>query len=571
MTTEEIQALVIKPLNETAIRRGVYHSRRLRFHNDANLTYYDSVATYLPDFLLWVSKLLPADKYDRFKSLISYPLPTNELTESIWKNLARVFEGENRTIDIKVEDKSILEKFRGFFDNDDFQTKIFRTLQGDVDAVVICDMPQEGGDPYYYFVGSSSLIDISVNDDDEVEYVIFEDGAKNVVSMDDEWIRVFDGTRRDQLILLREVPNPIGETPARMIWQDRMESDNNINHKSPITSVLGELDKLLFDMVSRDYAEMYGKYPILATYDIEQPFTGEPSEQKSAKEGIGKQFLGAGSIVSSPPPTSKEEPDLNVNAVKFINADPEVLKFINLRIKEDWDRIFKSVVGDSGEVRNDAAKNEKQIESGFESKQDVITKIKYQFEEVNEWVIRTMCRMAFRDEFKDVECDYGTQFYLTDEYALLNSLAEAKDKKVPDAIISDITRQYFETKYRTDSETKKRMKIVLDIDPFPSKSIDDVFMIYQANPLLVGDDNMFIKLHLDALLQRFERENIPLVQFGNQFEYYRKIEIINETIRGYYAKQEGNTGKQKRKIPDQRGISGVLPSEGGGRNSDGQS
>ena len=162
MTTEEIQALVIKPLNETAIRRGVYHSRRLRFHNDANLTYYDSVATYLPDFLLWVSKLLPADKYDRFKSLISYPLPTNELTESIWKNLARVFEGENRTIDIKVEDKSILEKFRGFFDNDDFQTKIFRTLQGDVDAVVICDMPQEGGDPYYYFVGSRLLFPLSL-------------------------------------------------------------------------------------------------------------------------------------------------------------------------------------------------------------------------------------------------------------------------------------------------------------------------------------------------------------------------------------------------------------------------
>ena len=571
MTTEEIQALVIRPRNEAAIRNGVYHSRRLRFHNDANLTYYNSVATYLPDFLLWVSKLLPADKYDRFTNLISYPLPTNELTESIWKNLARVFEGENRTIDIKVEDKSLLEKFKKFFDNDDFQTRMFRTLQGDVDAVVICDMPEEGGDPYYYFVGSSSLVDISVDDDDRVEYIIFEDGIGNLVSMDDDWIRVFNCERRDKLVLLREVPNPIGETPARMIWQDRLGSDNNVNHKSPITSVLGEMDKLLFDMVSRDYAEMYGKYPILATYDIEQSLTGEPSEQKYGKEGIGRQFLGAGSIVSSPPPTSKEEPDLNVNAVKFVNADPEILKFINLRIKEDWDKIFKSVVGDSGEVRNDAAKNEKQIESGFESKQDVITKIKYQFEKVNEWVIKTLCRMAFRNGFKDVECDYGTQFYLTDEYALLNSLSTAKEKKVPDAIISDITRQYFETKYRTDSETKKRMKIVLDIDPFPAKSIDDVFSIYQSNPLLVGDDNMFIKLHLDALLQRFERENIPLVQFGNQYEYYRKIEIINETIRGYYANQKGNPGEQEREVSDQRGIGGFLPSEGGGRDSVGPS
>ncbi|MCK9220212.1 MAG: hypothetical protein M0P47_09210 [Bacteroidales bacterium] len=551
MTISEIQALVTKPRSETAIRRGIVHSRRLRFHNDATLCYNDATATYLPDFIWWVEKLLPADKSERFKQLINYPLPTNELTESIWKNLARVFEGENRTIDIKLSDKSLLADFKTFFDNDDFQLKAFRALQGDVDSVVVCDMPQDTGKPYYYFIGTSSLIDISVDCDDNVEYVIYEDGEGHIVSMDKEWIRVFNGERRDVLKLIREVPNPIGRVPAHMLWRERLTNDNEVNRKSPITSVLGELDKLLFDMVSRDYAEMYGKYPILATYDIEKEYEGDPGDQKKKKEGIGKDFLGAGAVITSPPPTSKEDPDLNVNAVKFVNADPEILKFINTRIKEDWDRIFKSVVGDSGEVRNDAAKNEKQIESGFESKQDVITKIKYQFEEINEWVIETLCLMAYGEGFLNVEVDYGTQFYLTDEYALLNSLSLAKEKRVPDAIISDITRQYFETKYRADSETKKRMKIVLDLDPLPSKSIEDVFTIYSVNPGLIGDDNMFIKLHLDALLQRFERENVPLTQFGNQFEYYEKINIINQTIRGYAKPETANIGQQEQPVQNQ--------------------
>ncbi len=535
MEISQIQALVTKPRNASAIQRGLIHSRRLKFHNDATLNYYDALGTYLYEFLQWVKGLLPADKYDRFAQLITYPVPTNELVENIWKNLARVFEGENRTIDISFKDKSLLARFRSFFDNDDFQAKVFRAIQSDIDSVLVCD--SNGTTPYFYIVPTSSLIDLEV-DGENVVYVIFEDGNGHVISIDSQYIRVFDGTKRDKLVLLKESAHGLPYAPAHMLWHERLTSVNDVNRKSPITSILGDLDRLLFDIVSRNYAEMYGKFPILSAYSVEIEFEGDKSDQRDYREGAGKKFLGPGSIVTSPPPTSKDEPDLNTNPVKFINADPEILKFIDRRINEDKDRIFKSVVGDSGEVRNDAAKNEKQIESGFESKQDVINKLKYQFEEIHEWTVKTLCLMQFDDDFIRAEVDYGSQFYLTDEYALLDSLADAKDNRVPDAVVSDITRQYFETKYRADSQTKKRMKIVLDLDPFPSKSIEDVWAIYKETPALIGDENMWVKMHLDGLLQRFERENVPLVEFGNQFEYYEKINIINKTIRGYASKQE---------------------------------
>jgi hypothetical protein len=540
MKVSEIQALVVKPRNASAIQRGLIHSRRLRFHSDATLNYYDALGTYLQDFLTWVGNLLPSDKFDRFKQLLTYPLATNELLENIWKNLARVFEGENRTIDIKFSDKSYLQEFRTFFDNDDFQLKAFRAVQSDIDSVMVCDLPSDGGFPYFYFIPTSSLVDIDT-DGNEVLYVIFRDGENHIVSMDSEYTRVFDAKNLQNLRLIREASNPIGRTPARMVWSERLTTDNDINRKSPITSILGDLDKLLFNIVSREYAEMYGKFPILSAYNVETEFQGNRADQKQNKEGEGKKFLGPGSIVTSTPPTSKDDPDLNVNPVRFINADPEILRFIDSRINDDKDKVFKSVVGDSGEVRNDAAKNEKQIESGFESRQDVINKLKYQFEELHEWAVKTMSQMAYGDAFLGCEVDYGSQFYLTDEYALLDSLSVAKDKRVPDAVVSDITRQYFETKYRADSQTKKRMKIVLDLDPFPSKSIEDVWGIYKESPVLIGDENMQIKMHLDALLQRFERENVPLVDFGNQFEYYEKINIINKTIRGYvndFSKQK---------------------------------
>jgi len=549
MKISQIQALVTKPRNASAIQRGVIHSRRLRFHNDATLSYYDALGTYLHDFLRWVKELLPADKYDRFTKLITYPVATNELVENIWKNLARVFEGENRTIDVKFDDKSLLVDFKKFFDNSDFQKKMFQAIQSDIDSVVVCDFPVEGGNPYYYIVPSTSLIDVDT-DGDDVIYVIFEDGNGDIVSMDAEFTRVFDGKDRNNLKLISESPNVVGETTARMIWCEPLTSENPINRKSPMSSVLGDLDRLLFDCVSRDYAEMYGKFPILVSYDIDETYTGGKSDQRNMKEGAGKQFLGPGSITTTPMPSSKDEPDLNTNAVRFVNADPDILKFIDQRLTADKDRIFKSVVGDSGEVRNDAAKNDKQLDSVFESKQDVINKLKHPLEEIHEWVIETLCKMAYGDRFLDCEVDYGSQFYLTDEYTLLAKLAEAKYRKSPDAVISDITHQYFETKYRADSETKKRMKIVLDLDPFPSKNIDEVYVIFSTSPDLVGLENMWVKMHMDALLQRFERENVPLTQFGNQFEYYEKIEIINKTIRGYAKGNKIDTGQQRQPVPN---------------------
>lgn len=546
MQQSEVKKLVMAPKNGNSVMRGRLHARRLRFHNDATLSYYDSVGSYLYEFLLWVKGILPADKYDRFCQLVTYPLPTNELVESIYKTLARVFEGENRIIDVKLSEPSLSADWREFFDNDDFQRKAFEAMQNCIDTIVVCDAPieqtTEYPEPYYYMVSIDRVIDLDVEGDDLL-YVIFDAGNGKTVAIDTQFTRVFTG-ERDRLRLVSEVEHGLGYAPANMLWGEKLTATSDINRKSPITSVLGELDKYLFNLISREYAEMYGKYPIVVSYDVEQEFKGADSDNKNAKQGVGSSLLGAGSILTYPAPSSKDEPDLNGNAVRFISAEPQVLAFIDRRLREDKDKIYKSVVGDSGEMRNDAAKNEKQIESGFESKQDVITRIKYNLEEIHEWVIKTMCKMRYGDRFLEGEVDYGTQFYLTSEYDLLNAMSVAKDKKVPDVVISDITRQYFETKYRTDSQTKERMKIVMDIDPFPSKSINEVWEIYKLSPNLIGDENMMVKIYLDSLLQRFERENMPLQMFANQYEYSQKIEIINQTIRGYVKTSKINFGQQ---------------------------
>lgn len=546
------QAEVIKrlehPLNNGAITRGIMHGERLRFHSDVILSLSDTVGGYLPAFKKWVNELLPEDKYDRFLQLLTFPLPTNELVDSIYKNLARVFEGENKVVDISLKDETKAEAFEETFCHEDFIKKAFRAIKANIDTVIVCDAPAEQNgttpEPYYYFVDISNVIDISVTDD-EITFIAYKNG-EIVVVLDDEFVRTYshiDGKYR----LLTETANMLKKVPARMLWSDKLRTDNDINAKSPLTPVLGKLDKLLFDMVSRDYAEMYGKYPILVSYEIATDYS--TGKKDATNKGKGNHLLGAGSNIENPAPTGKDEPDLNLNAVRFVNADPAVLKFIDDRIKSDADGIFTSVVGTGGEPVNDQAKNQKQIQAGFESKLDVLTKLKYNFEEAEEWLVETLAEMQFGAEFGSCEIDYGTEFYLVTSNEILTDICESKSKGAPDGVVMDMTQRYFNAKYKTDEDSRKRAEILRDLDPFPSSTTKEIFELYKLNPALVGVDKMYLKVHFEELVQRFERENVPLVNFGTVYDYREKIQVITAKLLQYVT-ENNDTSKQETQLPN---------------------
>lgn len=541
MLAEEVLKRIEKPKNGNAIERGALHSRRMRFHSDATLSLNDAVGTYLTDFKLWVEGILPQDKYDRFCSLISYPLPTNELLESIYTNLSRVFEGEDATVEVAFVDQALTEEASDLFESECFRRKAFRAMQSCIDTIVVLDMPQEPDEdgktkPYYYFVPISNVIDLDVEGDD-INYLIFRNGTGQIYAMDEEFLRVFTDEEKPKMIT--EVENPFPCTPARMLWSTNLTTTNDINKKSPITSVLGDLDALLFDMVSRRYAELYGKYPIIVSYEIAKDYSNEPFEERTDGKGNAKgKLLGAGSNITNPAPQSRDEFDMNSNAVKFINADVSVMEFIDKRIDSDKQRIFESVVGVGGDALNNQAQNEKQVKAGFENKIDVINRLKHNFEEIEEWVIETIMETMYPDQFIDCEVDYGTRFYLTSESEIVSQIGNAVQNNVSDSVIETLTDEYLTTKYKTDSGILDRFRVIQDIDPFPGKTAEQVVEMFTKNPALFDESEVRLKINLDRDIKRFERENMSLSEFGNNFKNYRKkIETIINTLKGYESKQ----------------------------------
>jgi len=46
--------------------------------------------------------------------------------------------------------------------------------------------------------------------------------------------------------MIAEVKHALGYTPARMLWSDKLQDENYINKRSPITDILADLDWYLF-------------------------------------------------------------------------------------------------------------------------------------------------------------------------------------------------------------------------------------------------------------------------------------------------------------------------------------
>lgn len=533
-----------KPVRVTEISTGILHSRRLRFHSDTSLSALD-MQSYMYDFLHWVggdeqtSGLITADKFDTFKQLITYPLPTSELLESIYKNLKRVFDGKNAVERYQFETKELEADFKEFFDSQHFKMQAFEAMQTMIDSVMVVDMPeQQNGkypEPYYYFIDMENVVDIEVNSKNELKFIVFKSGDKYVAICDEYW-RVLSGDK-DKLVLETEVEHGLGYAPARMLWTDKIAGGNYINHRSPVTNSLGNLDWLLFHKISKRHLDLYASYPIYITYkedDVKK--TGQPEERTQGKGK--KKIMGAGSKLSVPAPISKEDPDLMANPVKVIPAE---ITSLDYNVGEDerlTDLIFKSCVGYDGEPSNDQAKNEKQVKSSFESRKDILMDLKRNFEISHEWLAETIGELRYR-QIMDAEIDYGTEFYLQNEEQVLADLNTAKTNKAPEAVIEDLNQMFFDTKYRTDSESAERVKICNDLDPYPLKSVEEVMTYFDKG--LISKETMLIKLNLTSYLKRFERENVPLLQFAEGADYGRKIETIYQTLIKYAKEDKAST------------------------------
>ena len=227
------------------------------------------------------------------------------------------------------------------------------------------------------------------------------------------------------------------------------------------------------------------------------------------------------------------------NPVQITTIDRESLDYNVDECERLANEIIVSVVGSGGTVSEKEAINETQVAANFESKTSVLNALKLNFEEAQKFVDDTVCRFRYGSAFISSSISWGTEFYVFTVTELYNRYEKAKANGASDAELDAIMNQIMEVEYKNNPLLLQRMQILKQLEPFAHRTVAEVVELSEKG--LLDIESARIKLNFSALIDRFERENINIIEFASNCALKDKIDIINNKLKEYVSEPSYNT------------------------------
>lgn len=560
----QIKQILEKPAKKQTIQRAVNMQRRLRFHTETSVAVSD-ISQQASLFLDWVKTLLPKDKFSIFLQLFRFPLPTSAVVEDVYKELERVFHSRNSSFSYQFTDSALAEDWARYKKNvldepDVWQKEGWRKMQVSSNSVLVVDLPPEQSgsrpEPYFYWLEIESVIDYKLvgGDTNRFEWIVFKQDDNKIAVFDDSYIRVFAVDEKGKIqSVISEASHDLGYCPARFFWSDYVDENNKDLKKSPITKELSNLDWYLFFATSKRHLDLYAPYPIYSAYESECGFengeTGDycdggflrnsTGEFKMLRDGTvekcpccsEKRLVGPGSFLEVPIPNHAEGMADMRNPVQITVIDKESLTYNVKECERLKNEIITSIVGSGGTVSEKEAINETQVSANFESKTSVLNALKTNFESAQKFVEDTVCKLRYGSAYIGSSINWGTEFYVFTVQELYAKYREAKAAGISNAELSAIAQQITEVEYRNDPIVLQRMLILKQLEPYPHMTLNEVMTAFSKG--LLDPDAVKVKMNFSNLVDRFERENIDIVEFGINLPLREKINTISKKLLEY--------------------------------------
>lgn len=573
----QIKQILQKPSKRQVIQKAVNMQRRLRFHTETNIAVSD-INQPTTVFLDWVKHLLPKDKFNIFLQLFKFPLPTPAVVEDVYRELERVFYSRNSSSSYQFTDSELAEDWALYRKSNLNEPEVWKTIgwkrmQVSPNSILIIDLPQvqttSRPEPYFYWLEIDAVIDYQLSKQDEnlFEWLIFNQPEHRIAVFDDTSIRVYQLNEKNEIqSLVSEAQHDLGYCPARFFWSTQLNEKNKDLKKNPITKELSNLDWYLFFALSKQHLDLYAPYPIYSAYEADCNFenneTGDycdggflrnaKGEYKILNDGTvekcpccsEKRIAGPGSFLEVPIPNQTEGVADMRNPVQITTIDKNSLDYNVKECARLKNEIVISVVGSGGTVSEKEAINEAQVTANFESKTSVLNALKTNFELAQKFVEDTVCKLRYGGAFISSSVNWGTEFYVFTVTELYSKYKQAKGNGASNSELDAISQQILEVEYRNNPLVLQRMLILKQLEPYPHKTLDEVLKLYEKK--LIDENLVKLKINFSTLVEKFERENINIIEFASNKPMREKIDIINKKLLEYVSKDglTATTGAQ---------------------------
>lgn len=571
----QIKQVLQKPSKRQVIQKAVNMQRRLRFHTETNIAVSD-INQPTTIFLQWVKTLLPKDKFNIFLQLFKFPLPTPAVVEDVYRELERVFYSRNSSSSYQFTDSELAEDWANYKKNSLNEPEVWKTtgwkrMQVSPNSILVVDLPQiqksSRPEPYFYWLEIDAVIDYQLSkfDDNAFEWLIFNQPNHQIAVFDDTYIRVYQLNEKNEIqSLVSEANHDLGYCPARFFWSTQLNEKNKDLKKNPITKELSNLDWYLFFALSKQHLDLYAPYPIYSAYEADCNFenneTGDycdggflrnaKGEYKILNDGTvercpccsEKRIAGPGSFLEVPVPNQSEGVADMRNPVQITTIDKDSLDYNVSECARLKNEIVISVVGSGGTVSEKEAINETQVTANFESKTSVLNALKTNFELAQKFIEDTICKLRYGDAFISSSISWGTEFYVFTVTELYSKYKQAKENGASNSELDAISQQILEVEYRNNPLVLQRMLILKQLEPYPHKTLDEVIKLFEKG--LLDEKLVKLKINFNTLVDRFERENINIIEFASKKPLRDKINIITNKLLEYVTEDGFTTATE---------------------------
>lgn len=550
LSNNDAKKLIEHPHSTLHLQRARYQESRLRFHAQvAEQRVYGS--RYVNDFLSWAKATITAtDKYNQFDNMLTYPLKSNEVVDSIADEYAKVFNSQNAFIGYEFNDPNLKQEYTEYSKGYEhfWRKDVFGAMLSAINSIVVIDMPvyQEEVRPYYYLLSIDRVIDVKTRRDGVIEYLIFHDVDERIIVIDSASYRVYKKVN-DKVVLQSTNPHELGYAPASFMWNDSLSPETPIIKQSPISAILGDLDTYLFQYTSKKCLDIYASFPIYWHFDnkckvegCSSGFIKRPSTVISGDFWMERcpaceknSLVGAGSVLRVDPPRGTDAPNLREPA-GIISIDRSSLDYNVDETERLKNEIISSATGKLTEkYRSTGAMNEDQVHSNYVSQTNILMWIAGNFEKIHKFVIDATATLMYGDRYDGCSVSYGTDFYLEDQNKVTEEYLNAKNAGMPMYILQAKRNQVDELQSKNNPQERQRLYILRQLEPYQDVGIDIL-------PTIPGlDINKFvIKLNFSTFVNRFEIEYGNIVEWGSALDLKTKIDRINLIFDQYAAEQQ---------------------------------
>lgn len=564
LSDKKAKERITSPLNANYIKSAKLHESALRVFTE-NLEEEELINEFYWQNFNNKLKTRVEKKYARVCEFIRFPLPITQITDSILNDYYEVYEGKNRFFKINSnKDIERLNKWTKDFDLENWIEKESKDVFKNKPCSFVVVDRNEKGEPYLLNIDSNRLIDASIIDEDgNCGYIIFihsvekdETNSDNNITYysvyDSESYRVFKKPNSsDTYEIVINQKHSLGYCPARTFIKTKSNSKNPFKRKVAFTQSISSLeDWTIFD-IFRNYTDHYAPFPVTEAPVKKCPNTkcrdGKVSEEEVINRATGESrikwsdctacnggkdnstLVGPGTHIGIKLHSDKDKED---GSGKFKMHFPETdkMKFIPEKLDDLELEIRYKTVGVSNVLNNEAV-NELQVKGSFVSMDSVLLRVKRELDNLYKWICETVGKLIYKNSVINVEANFGTEFYLVSEEKLQERFENAKRIGLPKSEQVLIYKQLIDTKYKGNTNKITRQKLLLDLDPFPLYTNEEIINMYDKGVIDYSELNL--KINFYKFITRFELENMNLVEFGENLDLRDKVRIISEQLNIY--------------------------------------